>query len=290
MDIPLLNAIDVEILMHRDTHFGGSFAVMREYYEKDGIGVMPDFELSRINELNSLEESLGENLNEKVLPPGAQEEVKRAKELYLSLREVYESSLPMPKALSDLILTEKENPQKEIKIVTSFGKEIAEALLNLLNSTDFYNPLFPGYGRAPLLAAKCLAKMKHIDAIPHLFHTLGQENFLVDEDLISALVSFGQPAKEFLLRRLQKRPLSKENEHAAIVLSSFPLDEEIALIALSELSQKEVLSREHLASYLICACEGLKKEKDRQIFIFLANQESTPASLKPEFLFISHTW
>jgi len=290
MDIPLLNAIDLEIIMHRDTHFGGSFTVMREYYEKDKIGVMPDFELSRIEELDALEGSLGENLSEKVLPPGLEEEVARSKNLYLSLRNAYDTPLPIPKALSDLILAEEEDPKKEIKKVVSFGKEIVPALLDLLNAVDFYNPLFPGYGRAPILGAQCLAKIKNVDAIPHLFHALGQENFFVDEAFISALVSFGEPAKEYLLRQLQKRPFSKQTEHAAIVLSSFPLDEEIAIVALFELSQKEVLERENLASYLICASEGLKKEHDRQTFLTLANLDTTPASLKSEFQLISRTW
>ena len=51
--IPLLDAIDLDILMHKDAHFGGNFDIMIDYYEKEGVGSMPDFETDRIIEIQT---------------------------------------------------------------------------------------------------------------------------------------------------------------------------------------------------------------------------------------------
>ena len=60
MDLPILDELDTEILKHRDAHFGGNFQVMIDYYEQEGIGVVPDFDIDRIVELHELQEKLGE--------------------------------------------------------------------------------------------------------------------------------------------------------------------------------------------------------------------------------------
>lgn len=290
MEIPLLDAIDLEILMHRDVHFGGSFSVMLEYYEKDGVGVMPDFELSRIAELQTIEESSDENLNEKILPMPAIEEIQKAKDLYLKIRDVYEQQEEVPILLSDLILSEEENPEKEILAIVGKGKTCVAPLIQLIESSDFYNPLFPGYGRAPALAAQCLAKIGDPSAIAPIFNALGNESFATDEAFISALVHFSEVAKDFLLKRIQHKPHSKDNDNAAIVLTSFPPDEEIAQIALLLLGDKDTLKHASFSSYLICCCEGLKTAENRSRFISLGNESFIPTIMKSEFKMISKTW
>ena len=77
--IPFLNAIDLDILMHRDAHFGSNFSIMIDYYKEDGVGVMPDFELERLEELATLEKSLGTSLSQDLLPPQALEQVERSR-------------------------------------------------------------------------------------------------------------------------------------------------------------------------------------------------------------------
>lgn len=292
MEIPLLDAIDIEILMHRDAHFSGNFDVMIEYYENDGVGAMPDFEIERIYELKNLEKEMQEDLSPKVLPEPAQEQVLSSKKLYKKLREVYTSSKPNPISvfISDLILTEKQVPKKEMQELIANDKESFAPLCHIIDSADFYDPLFPGYGRTPMFAAKCLEKIENPKAIPHLFNALGRENFSLDESIIHALVSFGSSSKDFLLKRLQSKPFSKDNEHAAIVLSSFPPDEEIALIALKLLAEEKTLSLENFSSYLICCCEGLKKESHRQAFIHLADQKGLSKPLQSEIKMIARTF
>ena len=88
-EIPLMDAIDMEILMHRDAHFGGNFEMMLEYYTQEGVGVMPDFELEEIKKLQNLENQMGKNLAETFLPEAAQEIVNQSKKLYQELRAIY---------------------------------------------------------------------------------------------------------------------------------------------------------------------------------------------------------
>jgi hypothetical protein len=291
MDIPLLDAVDIEILMHRDAHFGGNFDIMLEYYEGEGVGAMPDFEVERIRELKEIQNDLGENLSAKILPMPVLEQIKEAQGLYKKFREVYESKgNHISVLISDLILAEEEHPKKVIREIVANGNEALSPLLHIIDGRQFYDPLFPGYGRAPMLAAECLAKIGDPKAIPHLFQAIGHENFSIDEAFIKALVSFGDNAKNFLFKRLQHTPISKENEHAAIVLTSFPPDEEIAKLSLSMLLNSLIFKHENFSTYLVLACEGLKKQSDRQLFFDLTKKDSTPKSLKNEITSIAKTW
>ena len=257
-DIPLLNSLDMEILMHRDVHFGGSFDVMIEYYDNEGIGCMPDFDRSRIYELKLAEENHGDNLSESLLPDPAKQEVERAKKVYIDLRSVYEEDKgEMPRLLSDLILSEEELPQSEIDAIAAHKEEAVGPLVDLLHADRFYDPLYPGYGRAPILAAKCLARIGETSSIPHLFQALDQDNFFTDESIIKALASFGSPARDFLIERLLQKPPSKDNERAAIALSSFPHDPDIGHAFLTLLQDPDLTKNTQLAIYAACGCSEI---------------------------------
>ena len=143
--IPLMDAIDMEILMHRDAHFGASFGEMIDYYEKESIGVMPDFELKRIKELAHIEKEIGENLSDRVLPKSIQHQIEASKQLYMDLRETYEKEPANPCAilLSNLILSEKTHPTEEIAAIVHEGSEMVPLLIDLISSESFYDPLFP---------------------------------------------------------------------------------------------------------------------------------------------------
>lgn len=291
MDIPLLDEIDLEILMHRDAHFGGNFGIMIEYYENEGVGVMPDFDLERIIELQTIQEELGEDLSAKLLSMPAFEEIAKAKALYLKLQEVYDhKKATIPILISDLILTEEEEPMEEITAIIKEGEKMVEPLIYLIDSTDFYNPLFPGYGRTPAFAAVCLDKIGDPKAIPHLFSALGGENLDLEEIFISSLVAFGLPAKTFLLKRLTGKPLNKDNLNAAIALAFFPTDEKIAKAALKLLGDEQNLSNESFAPYLICLCEGLEDPDERKAFKDLTKKPSFPKELKLDGQTILHSW
>lgn len=290
MDIPLIDTIDLEILMHRDVHFGGNFSIMLEYYENDGVGAMPDFEISRIKKLLQEEERLSINLSDSLLPDAAKHSCEMAKEMYFSLREVYEdkNSKELQVLISDLILSEDEHPTKEIEALVAYGKPALKPLIDLLHTDKLYDPLFPGYGRSPIFAAEVLAKIQDEKAIAPLFGALGQENFFTDEAMITALASFGKKAEAFLLSQMEMRPFSKDNEHAAIVLTSMPESEAVAKSCLKLLKEKDVRNNESFANYLILGCSGLKTSSEKEEFKSLA--KDLPGYIKSEMHLIAKSW
>ncbi len=286
--IPLLDAVDLEILMHRDAHFGGHFDVMIEYYDKDGIGVQPDFDTKRIRELGHIEKETEGDLSDLVLPNAARVQIERSKQLYLDLREVHEKIDPNHHALifSNLILSEEEYPKQEIADIIAEGNEMVPLLIDLISSDSFYDPLFPGYGRAPTFAAHCLAELGDPMAIHALFNAMGQENFFTDEAMIKALRSFGDKAKQFLLKALKHQPLSKNNEHAAIALMEFSNEPDVASACLELLP--EAFSHPVLATYLIFGCSTLAEETERQRFKEIT--QNTPSNLTHEINSIIKSW
>lgn len=291
-EIPLLDTIGLEILMHRDVHFGGNFDIMIEYYEQDGIGVMPDFSLEQIIRLQALEKEGGGNLSDSYLPEPAKALVAKSKELYLEFRNAYETKKkddPML-LISDLLLSEDENPESEIQALAEHNKEVFPALINLISSPSFYDPLYPGYGRAPVFAAKCLGRIADERAIAPLFEAMGQENFFTDEAIIAAICSFGDKSKEFLFKVLRNKPFSKDNEHAAITLNSFGDDPEVATACLAVLSDPETFKHQSFSTYLIFACSNLAEPEERQTFITLSKTASLSPVLKDEMDIVINTW
>ncbi|MBI3212174.1 MAG: hypothetical protein HYZ47_05840 [Simkania negevensis] len=281
---PLLDAIDLEILMHREVHFGSNFHVMLQYYKEEGVGALQDFSLQEIKKLEKLEKDLGKDLAETYLPETAKEIVKEKQKLYQKLRDVYSEKTNAPYAmlLSDLILSEEEFPKKEIESLIKEGKNAVSALIFLLSSNLFYDPLSPGYGRSPLFAAQILAKIQDGRAIAPLFEALGQESFFADDELIKALCSFGEKSKKFLLNILKQRPFSKDNEHAAIVLSFFPQDPEIEAECLTVLEQEETLRSPLFFTYLLSICTSLSKEADRKRLISISHKKNLPKEIASE--------
>lgn len=289
-NIPLVDTIDLEILMHRDVHFSGNFSLMLEYYEKESIGAMPDFSIKRIKKLLLEEQKLGRNLSELLLPSSAQEIVHDAKQMYLDLRDVYETipSNAVTVAISDLIFSEEEDPIAEIETLCSHGKNAVKALIALLKTDKLYDPLYPGYGRAPILAAQCLANIQDDRAIPALFEMLGQENFFTDEVIISALVSFGDKAIDFLMKRLIHKPFSKDNEHAAIVLGSFAEEERISETCLQLLQDPDLNGHSTFVNYLVLGCSALRTLEDKKLFLSLKNK--LPDVIRHEMELIAKSW
>ena len=292
VNTPMIDTIDMEILMHRDTHFGGNFDVMLEYYMQQGVGKMPDFEIDQIVRLQTIEKEQNENLSELYLPDAAKDQVKAAKKMYQDLRDVYsDEKAPIESILlSDLILSEEELPEKEIKAIVEKGKEIVPTLIYLLSSHTFYEPLNPGYGRSPIFAAKCLAEIQDERAIPVLFEALGQDNFFTDEEIIKALVSFRSQSKAFLVTRLKSEPFSNDNEYAAIALSGFTEDEDIAYASLEVLEKEETLKKPLFASYLVFACSNLTKANEQERFIAITKKEGLPKTILEEMMIVIKNW
>lgn len=294
-DIPLADAIDAGILMHREVHFGGSFEEMREYYEKEGKGISPDFDLDRINLLEELEKRLKRNLAEVLLSGPDAERIGQAKDAYKKLRNVYESktnpgSRNIARLIADLILSEDEFPEKEIAAIAEEKSAAVPALIDLLRSEDYYDPLFPGYGLAPGLAVKCLGLIGDKRAIIALFEAIGDSDFFNEDVALTALHAIGAPAKEFLLRVLHGRPLNFDNERAAIALSQFREDPEVAEACLKMLKEIDIKQNPLLAEYLVLACEGLTSPALRKDFIKFADNPSIPKQLQQDIKTISSEW
>ncbi len=171
----LADAEDVEILMHRDAHFGGSFPLMFDYYARDGKGVNQEFSLDRMERLHQAETASGQDLASMVLSGADAEKVAQVRRVYHGLRKIYElddSENPHPKLLADLILSEEEQPNDEIEAIVEQGSAIVPTLIQLLQAREFYDPLFPGYGFAPALAAQCLGRIKDYRAVAPLFEAI----------------------------------------------------------------------------------------------------------------------
>lgn len=288
----LTDAIDHEILMHRDAHFGGKFSLMIDYYQNEGKGAHPEFGVSRIEALQGIEEECGENLAELVLGDTEKTEVLRSREKYVMLRAVYEQkdTPPLAVAIADLILTEEEEPTQEIAALIALGQEAVPALISLLKNPDFYSPLFPGYGEAPALAARCLGLIGDERAILPLFDAMGEIDFFVEEALLQALVSMGEKGQRFLLNTVQKLPITADNERAAIALLGFPESEEIARVCLKMLEGNSLSYRSVFAAYLAMGCHALKNREEQKRFTLLSQKEGLPLDLKHEMDVIIQKW
>lgn len=290
---PLADAVDCLILMHRDAHFGGSFDVMASYYENEGKGICPDFDLEHIMRLADMEGEMKQNLAPIALSGAEAEKVAQAKNAYKKLRELY--SHPTKKnrharLLADLILSEEEVPEKEIEAIVSENGAIVPALIQLLKAEDYYDPLFPGYGHAPALAAQCLGRIGDRRSIISLFESIGDSDFFDEEICFQALKSIGAPAKEFLLKVLHGRPINTDNERAAIALIYFKDDPEVAKACLEMLKDPEVRKNITFATYLALACEQISDNAEREAFIALADDPQTPKMLREDMKAIYKGW
>lgn len=281
------------ILMHRDAHFGGQFQFMIDYYEKEGKGSLQEFTLEKIREVESIERQLGENLAALLLSGPEAEQVKASKEMYKKLRDVYESKDQTDRyaqLIADLILAEEEDPEKEMQAIVAEKAAIVPALVQLLRSEEFYNPLFPGYGQAPLLAIRCLGEIGDKRAIMSLFEFIGRSEVLDEESSLRALRAIGAPAKEFLLKALRSRPITEDNERAAIALIHFKDDPEIAKACLEMVKDPAIRKIVPLSVYLVLACEGLQEVEDRKAFRALLDDGATPSILKTDIKSILKLW
>jgi hypothetical protein len=290
---PLVDAIDHEILMHRDAHFGGLFSIMLDYYRQEKKGVQPEFDIARIERLATLEEQLKQNLAALFLAANEMQKVADSREAYQRLRAIYtvkKSKNPHPRLIADLILSEEEDPEAEIAAVVAEKDKIVPALIDLLRSEELYDPLFPGYGQAPFLAVQCLGRIGDKRAIIALFEALGEGDFFADDQIVKALKAIGKPAKDFLLHVLNGRPINEDNEKAAIALIAFKDEEGVADHCFDLLRQPDIQKDPCLPTYLVLTCAGLKDVAKRQAFKAMAKDPHFPSQLREDIKGIIHYW
>jgi hypothetical protein len=290
--LPIADIQDNQILMHRDVHFGGKFDVMVDYYVNEGKGVHPDFDLERIVTLAKIEKEMKTDLAPMMLSGVDAEKIAEAKTAYKKLREVYSRKPDIKNArlIADLILTENLDPQEEIEAIVQEKATIVPSLITLLKSEEYYDPLFPGYGMAPSLAAKCLGLIGDKRAIISLFEAMREGDFFDEDEALNALRTIGTPAKEFLLKVVQGKPYNEDNEKAAVALIAFKNDEEVSKVCLELLKDPLVLKDIPLATYLILACEGLKEPADRKAFEDIGKDAAASKTFSLDIKAVASNW
>lgn len=292
-NFPMTYSVDNAILMHRDAHFGGDFAVMLNYYEKGGKGVSKEFEIERIKDLVEIEKQSHGNLAALYLTGAEAERVSKAKQAYVALRELYEIPNPkskLPLLIADLIFSEEVDAPEEVAAIVAQKGSIVQLLIDLLRNEDFYDPLFPGYGQAPALAARCLGIIGDKRAIISLFESIGEGDFFNEDIILDSLKIIGEPAKEFLLKVLHGRPLNQDNEKAAIALIEFKNDPGVSEACLKMLQEIDIAKNNLLATYLILACEGLPDRAHRKEFLSLAEDPSLPKTICQDIKTVASLW
>jgi len=292
-EYPISDALDTAILMHCHAHFGGQLAVMLDYYRRGGKGVSSEFEIKYIENLKKIEEDTKQNLAATLLSGSDAEKIAKSLEAYKRLRSLYEQESPearLPRLIADLILSEDEKAEEEIAAIVQEKDKIVPALLEVLRAHDFYDPLFPGYGTAPALAAKCLGLIGDRRAIISLFETIGEGDFFEEDIALNALKQIGVPAKNFLLKVLRSHPVTSDNERAAIALLQFKEDYEVSKACFDLLKEDEVLRNIPFATYLVLDCEGLKGSEEEEDFKALAKDLKTPSPVRQEIKTITNGW
>lgn len=292
-EFPIGYSIDNLILMHRDAHFGGDFDLMLQYYEKNGRGALKDLEIERIKELQTLEKTTGKNLSAVMLSGAEAEKVARTRQLYQQLQGLYEmrqkkSSIPV--LIADLILAEEDETDAAAQAVVAEKGAIVPALIELLRNEEFYDPLSPGYGQAPTLAAKCLGLIGDKRAIISLFEAIGEGDFFNEDMILEALHVIGDPARDFLLKVVHGRPLTGDNEKAAIALVAFKNDPVVSDACLNMLKEIDLVKDASLATYLVLACEGLDTSAKRKELLALAERRGTPKPLQLDIHTVAKEW
>ena len=222
---PTVNPEHVNLLMHRDIHFNGSFSLMLNYYQQEGKGISDDFEIQHIEELMKMEVQGKQNLAPFLYSSYEIEKISIAREAYKKLKAIYEydnkPNRSHPLLIADLILSEEVYPQLEIQAILREGPSIVSSLISLISSDYFYDPLFPGYGQAPLHAVTCLGKLQEEKSIIPLFEAYEKQDFSLEETVKEALFSIGEPAQKFLIGQIRSQPFNKDNLKAAAILVKF---------------------------------------------------------------------
>lgn len=292
-EFPIAYSIDNLILMHRDAHFGGNFDIMLDYYKKDGRGTSTEFDVERIQEIADTQHAEGKDLSPLMLSGAEAERIAHSRQLYKNLRTICEADNKkniVPKLIAELILAENEELEQAVNAVVAEKTAIVPALIDLLRSEDFHDQLAPGYGQAPTVAAECLGKIGDKRAIISLFESIGAEDFFNEDIVLSALKAIGEPAKNFLLKVLHARPITGDNDRAAVALIVFKDDPEVSSTCLKMLHEIDINKNNTLATYLILTCEGLSNIHEQKELLALADKPSTPKNIRLDILAISKSW
>ncbi len=288
-NIPIGDEEAIEVLLHREIHFGGKFSVMIPYYIRGGRGAMAHIDLKKIEDLATLEIELKENLAPLLLSAADAEKVAASRKMYEELKESYNSERPgLQQLITDLILTEEIDPEGERNAIIAQGKKLVGPLLELLRSPQMHDPLYPGYGYVPKEAALCLSAIGDKRATFTLFEEIGQGDFFDDEVIIKCFKAMGEEGKQFLLKVISSTPPAEDNERAAIALICFKDDPEVQKTLLTLLENEKIQKSFPLNSYIAILFDQAKDPSIQQQFKSIA--EKAPKDLQKEMTQITKEW
>jgi len=277
---PLVDEEDRDILMHRDAHFAGNFDLMIEAYMDEKKSAVLDTSMKRIQTLARQEQELQRNIAAILLSGPDAEKIAFSRKMYRDLSALFDNpQKSLPKAVAGLILTESEHAEEEIDEVCSYGKAAIEPLLEIVESPLFTDPLFPGYGEAPLLAARALALLQAGEAVMPILYLIKEAPHLENE-LVTVLHAIGPTAKVSLMK------LAEHYDDTALqALLAFP-DHETAAFCFRMLKSNP----DHPAApYFVLGCEHLN-DQEKQEFTDLLKSGKYPAGVLEEMRFLTSSW
>lgn len=213
------------ILMLRESHFRGQFDLMLQSFNNENfIGNNLDIDIQEIEYLEKIEKKLQQNLAPLLLSPSEAERIYKSRLMYENLKKIYllenEEKDKKSRILADFLLIEFSPFDKEVDAIVQLKDAIIPDLLNIINNSNFYDPVFPGFGEIPKIAIECLSKINNPKVIPNIFSLLGKENFS-DDDLSFILSKFNNDAKNFFQKILFSLPITKDHSMAAFCLTHF---------------------------------------------------------------------
>lgn len=289
---PPLHCGDGEILLHRNCHFEGNFASMLTYYRAEGRGAQMEFSIQRLEKLMRIEEKLRLDLSDLLLNEEQKMRQQRALDSHQFFANLAKSSnsTNVQRAIAELILSRNEEPTDHLRRVEKFGQPAVVHLIKILRSSQLYNSLYPGFGLAPELAAKCLGLISDPQAIPHLFGKIGEVGFFMEDVVLEALKKIGNASRDFLLQKLQAHPFSEENQKAAFALVHFRGDFEVAAAGFRLLTDEHTKDRSCFMNSLVMICEGLAGTSLAGPFCQLQDDDTFPQLTRQDVRDVVQNW
>lgn len=255
--LPIFEEDDAAILLHREAHFASNFPLMLHAYEHEERAAVLDVTPEQIKKLMYIEEKLGSNLAPLVLQADDAQKIARIRKLYILLQNALsDTTNPDLALLAELILSEEEESEVVAhRIASQVTPSTIPSLIALIEHDLFYDPLWPGYGFAPCIAALVLGSCakntsKTKEIVSSLFSMLQHDSFEVQNASLTALRQIGPAAKDFCIKLLHARPICRNNELAALALCSFSEDPEVSKAIETELQDADAQKHASFSLYL----------------------------------------
>lgn len=266
---------------------------MITYYRGEKKGVQTEFTPERLEKLASIETRLRVNLSDLLFADRHREKVRHMRREYAKLRDLASAqsiSADPKRALARLILADSEEPIEQLRAVEKLGVGAVPHLIELFSDATFYDPLSPGFGLAPELAAKCLGSIADTRAIKVLFAKLGDVGFFTQDVVLEALRKIGDPSRDFLLQKLQARPFTEDNQKAAFALVHFREDFLVAATGYRLLTDEQLEHRSCFLNSLVMICEGLAGTSLAPHFQQLQDDDRLPQLIRQDVREVVENW